>query len=202
MTSTDRNFASTSEVQLLRLEAGRHNTHPVRAGDVFRFFFGRGLRGFLRCFTGGGLKKAGYQAARGFLLPPVFRQTCVISASFQLYRCQYHFICELKSVSRSFLARDLCVCLKIWGISQNIQQFCFLNYSNYGMGFHDFAPWEISFPLKKTERLQVLSGLPGDPLSAAPRMRRRWGVPTLAPRISVAPYGEAGVDQPLNMGKF
>ena len=115
----------------------------------FVFFFGRGLRGFLRCFTGGGLKKAGYQAARGFLLPPVFRQTCVISASFQLYRCQYHFICELKSVSRSFLARDLCVCLKIWGISQNIQQFCFLNYSNYGMGFHDFAPWEISFPLKK-----------------------------------------------------
>jgi hypothetical protein len=39
MTSTDRNFASTSEVQLLRLEAGRHDTHPVRSGDVFRFCF-------------------------------------------------------------------------------------------------------------------------------------------------------------------
>ena len=84
----------------------------------------------------------------------------------------------------------------------NIQQFCFLNYSNYGMGFHNFAPWEISFPLKKKRSAFRSWAACREPLWVpAPGMRRRWGVPT-APRISVAPYDETGVDQPLNMGKF
>jgi len=202
MTSTDRNFASTSEVQLLRLEAGRHDTHPVRSGDVFRFCFLPEPSGISALLHRWWLKESRLSGGRGgsccppfsdkpvlFLLPSSYTDAHIISfvnwnpSADHSWQEIYAFVSK-----GNFLKYPAILFPKLSQLWNGLPQFC-------PMG--NIVPSE-----KKRSAFRSWAACPEPLWVPAPGMRRRWGVLTLAPRISVAPYGEAVVDQPLNIGKF